>query len=74
MGRTGFVVEKSMYNVWSHGQPAGSRYRKTEVLLPLPQLEQCVSPACCKPGQKLLVRCTLMSSNSFMFTKGNPRF
>lgn len=31
----GFVVEKSMYNMWSHGQPAGSRYRKRKVLLEL---------------------------------------
>lgn len=35
VGRTGFVVEKSMYNVWSHGQPAGSRDRETKVLLEL---------------------------------------
>ena len=30
-----WVGRKSVYNMWSHGQPAGSRYRKRKVLLKL---------------------------------------
>ena len=76
VGRMGFVVERActtggvMVSLLALGTVRGKSFWNWVPHVPSPQLERCMSP-----GQKLLIRCTLMSSDSsFMFTEGNPSF